>query len=172
MRLLKRSRANRFTQHHFSKWKNGAGFTLVEMLIVLALVALLASFGLVVGIDSYQRSTFRGEGDVLAAMLQKARSRALANIGQCNHGVRFTEDSYTLFAEDDGVCDTQSAAGETTNLEGAVIISGPDAVVFVRLSGNARTGGGDAVIILTDPNAPANAAVRVTVGENGRIAWE
>jgi prepilin-type N-terminal cleavage/methylation domain-containing protein len=151
---------------------NGAGFTLIEMLIVLALVAVLASFGLVVGVGSYQRSTFRSQQDLLVGALQKARSRALANLGQCNHGVRFTENSYELFAEDDGVCDTEGAAGEVVVLEGSVTLVAPDELLFLRLSGNTRAGGGNASITLTSSNLPESGPMRITVGENGRIGWE
>lgn len=33
-----------FTQHHFNRSKNGAGFTLIELMVVVAIVAMLLSF--------------------------------------------------------------------------------------------------------------------------------
>lgn len=148
------------------------GFTLIETLIVLALVAVLAGFGVVFGVDAYERSTFRSHQDFVVSALQKARSRALANIGQCNHGVRLNEGEYTVFVEEDGFCDTEGIFDEEIIVQGDVSIDGPDEVVFLRLSGDVRIDDEEVTIVMTDPNSPNNKEVSVTVGQNGRISWE
>ena len=153
-------------------YQGSAGFTLIETLIVVALVAVLAGFGLVVGIDAYQRSTFRSQQDFLVASLQKARSRALANIGQCNHGVRIEEGSYTTFVEDDGVCDTEGVVEEEVLVEGNVLLEGPGEIVFLRVSGDADIEGTEEIITMHNPNAPDGSEIHVTVGEKGSISWD
>lgn len=63
------------------------GFTLIEVVIVMAIVGFLAVFGIIVGLDSYSRYNFHSEVDDAVAMLQRARSEAINNIGGVAHGV-------------------------------------------------------------------------------------
>ena len=64
-----------------------SGFTFIEILVGMALVAILGSMGLIAGVDSYQRYLFRSDLETVASLLQKARSSAMNNIGETSHGV-------------------------------------------------------------------------------------
>src|SRR3989344_6646243 len=56
---------------------NKAGFTLIEILIVVAIISFLGIMGVIVGVDTYQKYIFRSDLDKVAALLQKARSSAM-----------------------------------------------------------------------------------------------
>ncbi|OHA70743.1 MAG: hypothetical protein A3D64_02835 [Candidatus Wildermuthbacteria bacterium RIFCSPHIGHO2_02_FULL_49_9] len=73
-----------------------AGFTLIEVLIALAIFGFLMVFGVIAGIDTLSRYNFHAEIDNAAALLQKARSEAINNIGGAAHGVRFDDASYII----------------------------------------------------------------------------
>ena len=71
-KLLKRSRA---------------GFTLVELLIVVAIFGLLAALGLFVSFQTYRTYDFQDEVTRVTTALQPARSRSMANVDGVEHGV-------------------------------------------------------------------------------------
>jgi prepilin-type N-terminal cleavage/methylation domain-containing protein len=79
--------------------ENNQGFTLIEILVVMAIFVLIAGFALVVSMDSYRSHNFKSEQDLLVAVLLKARSQAMNNINQLPHGVYIpiTHDKYSLF---------------------------------------------------------------------------
>lgn len=77
--------------------KAGAGFTLLELLLVIGIIALLLGFSISMGIDSYRRYLVYVEEQVLVGVLEKARSRALRNIEGAAHGVCFREPNYIIF---------------------------------------------------------------------------
>ena len=75
------------------------GFSLLEILVTMAIFAALAGLGLFMSMDVYRGASFRSERDVFVSLLQRARSRALANINQLPHGLCYDDVSlsYVLF---------------------------------------------------------------------------
>ena len=67
------------------------GFTLIEIVIVVAIISLLGVMGVVVGVDTYSRYIFRSDLDKIVALLQKARSSAMSNINEQKHRVKLDE---------------------------------------------------------------------------------
>jgi prepilin-type N-terminal cleavage/methylation domain-containing protein len=65
-----------------------AGFSMMEMIIVIAMITLLAGIGTVVGLDSYQRYLFRADVQNAISLLQHTRMQAVNNIGSTNHSVQ------------------------------------------------------------------------------------
>ncbi|MBT4349471.1 type II secretion system protein [bacterium] len=61
MKFLKYKNQAGFTQHHFKKFKSGAGFSLIELIVAIAIFAILASGVLYVVTSSY--TNFYGVGD-------------------------------------------------------------------------------------------------------------
>src|SRR3989344_8804448 len=73
------------------------GFTLIEVLVVLAIIGVIMSFGLIMSLDSYRGYLLRSERDVLVSTLERARSRALNNYYQSAWGVCYTTPNYIIF---------------------------------------------------------------------------
>lgn len=63
------------------------GFSLVEFLVAMGIMVLILSFGLFFSLDSYREYSFRAERDLAVSVLQKARSKSVANVNQQPHGV-------------------------------------------------------------------------------------
>ena len=109
-----------------------------EIIIVLALVGIIASFGLFVSMDFYRSYVFRSERSVIISTLEKARIQSMTNINQAPHGVHYdgVNKDYVLF---EGPTFNQGAA---TNMiiEGnnSVSVAGFSDVVFEQLSGDAN----------------------------------
>jgi Tfp pilus assembly protein FimT len=146
------------------------GFTLLEVLITLCLVAFIGGFSLIVSMDVFRRSTFQQDRNLLVAALERARAQAQHNIclgTNCMdgepHGVALVRNTYVLFQgrdyanrdiEQDDRLENNASIHRTGNTE----------IVFSQLS--ATTSGG--VITLSDE---AGRMSVISIAQNGRISW-
>jgi prepilin-type N-terminal cleavage/methylation domain-containing protein len=147
-----------------------AGFTLIEMLIVIGLISALGAVALFVDLNSYRGDAFRAERTTLVTLLEQARADSLNNVGQTQHGVAlFPSDqpgSYVLF---DGASYVPGAAANRVfpaSYLPELVAGSPTAIVFEQLSGDVLTGG---TITLRDPGRNLTAAV--TINHEGAIIW-
>ena len=116
---------------------NQNGFTLVEIIIVIAIVGLILSFGMGIDLSAFNRNTFQAEEATIVSVLERARSRAMANLSDDAHGVCYVDPNYVIFQEDDG-CDETAPASELipANVDIATTSDFSDfPVVFNRLAG-------------------------------------
>jgi len=83
--------------------RKNSGMTLIEIAVVVGLFAMLVALGLIMSMDVWRGSSFRSEQDIVVSLLYKARSRAISNINEHDHGLRIDEGAgeYVLF--EDGV---------------------------------------------------------------------
>src|SRR5258706_15869468 len=125
------------------------GFTLIEIIVVVAILTVIISFGMTVDFSSFTSSNFQNEESKIIALLEKARSRSMSNMFERAHGVCYLAPDYVIFR--DGTCD-KSATDETIPANTG-IASNPltvfPAVVFEQLTGN-TTSATDIVIHITD----------------------
>jgi len=138
---------------------------MIEILVVIALITAIASVGIIAGIDSYQRFLFRSNVDTAVSLLQKARSSAIHNIGETNHGVYFCDPAkFVLFRG--ATYDVTSPSNFPVDKSGAVTITScpaPSEIVFDQLSGNTV----DANIVLTD----GVRSTTIEINHEGGINW-
>ena len=88
----------------FPPQKSGAGFTMIEILVVTAIFLILAGIGLFMTLDAFRGYLHRSERDTIVSTLAKARSEAMANIcigPTCAdgkpHGVCYSAPDYIIF---------------------------------------------------------------------------
>lgn len=72
---------------HVPSKRGGDGFTLVEILVTVAIFAVLINLGLLIGLDDYRAYAFRQQRDTIISELRQARARAMNNIDQTSHSV-------------------------------------------------------------------------------------
>lgn len=151
------------------KFNSPPGFTVIELLVVVALFIVLTSLSIYLSFDMYRGYAWRTEQDVIVSALQKARAQSMANLclGSCTdgkrHGVAILADKYVIFQGDsyaardvsfDEAFDASPVVGHSpVNTE----------VVFERLSG--ATSGFN--LTLTDPIR----STVISVNGVGRISW-
>ena len=120
------------------------GFTLIEVVIVMALVVLVAGFGLFVSMESYRGYSFRTERDNLIGTLQEARSEAVNNMcfgASCTdgraHGVHIGVNQYVLFQGESYASRDASADEVITARYNGLAAEAPSFtdIVFSRLAG-------------------------------------
>jgi prepilin-type N-terminal cleavage/methylation domain-containing protein len=140
------------------------GFTLIEVVIVVALAAVIIAMGTIMGYDTLGRSSVHEERDLLVTLLTGARARALANVNEQEHGVHVAADSFVLFAVDAGdPYDPGDPANVAIERRGDAVVAGDDTVVFEQLSAAASP----ATITLTQGAASST----ISINAAGRIEW-
>jgi Tfp pilus assembly protein FimT len=144
------------------------GFTAVEVLVIMGMLALVGGFSLIVSLDSYRGSSFRSDRTIFIAVLQRARAQAMSNIcnGTCTdgaaHGVKVSGKSLVLFQGSSYASrDTDWDTEFSMNLAEA---SGDDEIVFAPLSGNASY----ATTTLADSMGHVSTT---TISSAGQITW-
>jgi len=109
-------------------------FTLIELLIVIGIIAILASFSFLFGLDFYKSQQLESQTQTILQTLRRAQSKAMSVELDSSFGVYFTDQNYILFkgnsyAERDPQCD------EVFDLPEIINVSGLSEVVFLKFEG-------------------------------------
>ena len=134
----------------------------MEILVVTGILAVLGTFGYLVTVDFYKSYAFNAERDTIVAILQKARSRSLANINESAHGVHFDPAQYVIFQGD--AYGSGAPFNQALPASFGITHSGVIDVVFAQLSGNANLSGN---LILSD----GKRSETISINNEGRINW-
>lgn len=145
------------------------GFSLIELLIVFAVVALLAAGALYSMTAARANKQLATIVDGIVFTLEEAKSNALSGKDGTAHGVHFTNNEYVLFGGatyDSNDPENQAFAVDsgftiTTTLTG----SGSD-VVFARLIGEVAA---DGTVTVTDDSDPTRTTA-VHIGPLGDVS--
>lgn len=85
-----------------------AGFSLIELVVVLGIVVTIAGMGLIMTMEEYRGYAFRSQRDVLVASLLRARSQSMNTIclgagcvGGVPHGVEILNNRIIIFQGSD-----------------------------------------------------------------------
>ncbi len=171
MALLKTlRRTNENPSRFFSQKKNGRGFSLIEILVVMGMLMIVGGFTAAMGYGSFRSGAFYGEQGILISALQKARAAALNNIRESPHGVAvfpaLHPGSYVVFEGTSYAAVVDHSKDEVLGSLYPVTVSpGSAEVVFAQLSGNANYSGD---IVLHDPVRGVYATT--SVNSEGRIS--
>ena len=142
------------------------GFTLIEIVVVIALFTIITSLGLIMGLDAFRNTLHRSEVATVVSLLEKARSRAVNNIDQATWGVCYLAPNY-LILKDSAACDP-AVATDKVEANKAVATASDfthtfPVVVFSQLSGTT-----------TPENFDVKEAARistVSINHEGTIIW-
>ncbi len=148
------------------------GFTLIEIVIVIALAGILMGLGLMLSMDVYRGTLFRSSRDVLVNTLTVARSRAMANMYQSAHGVCYDAPNFVVFRGTS--YDASSPTNETLEANPSVTLSSTGdfftcgtgtGIVFSQLAGTTSNTG---VITV---HGEGHSDETVSVNSLGTIVW-
>ena len=146
-------------------------FTLIEVLIVVALFAIISGI-IAVSLARYtETQAIAGTAAAIASSLQDARSRTLSSRAASQYGVHLEDGSLTLFKGD------AYAAGnpdnEVTSLDPRTTITlalngGGSDIAFERLSGETGDYGTITIALATD----ATVAKTITIQQTGLLSYD
>ncbi len=146
--------------------------TIIEILIVIAVIGMIITFGSFINVNVFSSDTFRTEEYTIVSILEKARSRSMANMYDTSHGVCYIAPNYVIFREADGHCVNGVSSNElipaNANIASYSSFSSSakfPIINFTRLSGDVGTAPID--ILLTDGTKSAH----ILINNEGTITW-
>jgi prepilin-type N-terminal cleavage/methylation domain-containing protein len=140
------------------------GFTTIELLLVIAIVAIFAGMSLFFSMDSLRGYQIQSQKEEVLNLLQVARQKSMSNINEKAFGVRLESSKATLF---ESPFVLNAASNYVVNLSGDVSISSaglPYEVVFSRLSGTTNS------TSFKIQNS-ASTVLTISINEHGGMDW-
>ena len=148
------------------------GATLVEMLIVLAIAAILFVLVYEVFVNYNRGQALEKSAAAVTAVLNEARGKTLAGRGAVQYGVHFAGDSVTFFT---GAAYNPSASTNKTEhlnslaeISGITLNGGGSETIFEKLTGATSQYG---TVVVRDKNNPAQ-TMTITIYQTGLIATQ
>src|SRR4030042_38557 len=114
------------------------GFTLVELMIVVALILIFAALTLPMSFGTFQKSTLKDQAKNLENSLRRAQALAMTGYGDSNVGVKISQNNCIIF-ERDSFGDSQRPSDTAIPFSAKVSVDGDDEIVFQRLTGLLKT---------------------------------
>lgn len=119
-----------------------SGFTLFEVLIVMSMVAVIASVTMLFSYSSYEKHLLAAEKSSFVLLLQSARANAMQNVGEQDHGVAIDPLGYTGYVVfkgssfDDSDESLHIYVPRSNNFSFSA--SSPGIIIFEQLSGDSN----------------------------------
>jgi len=110
------------------------GFTLIEILLVIAIIGLLAFLCIPLGLELYRSQQLDTTADGLVQALARARSKAISGEFDSNFGIYLSENKYILYKGQSFDLRDQ-AYDEVFEPAGNIIFSGLSQLNFSKISG-------------------------------------
>lgn len=116
------------------------GFTLIEILLSLSMMAVIAAFSLPVALNYQQRSGAHIAKDTTAQQLRRAQTLSVAGEGDDSWGVYIQTGTVTLF-KGSSYAARDTSYDEENSIQSSIAVSGVSEVVFDRVTGIPSTTG-------------------------------
>lgn len=141
------------------------GFTLLEILIVISLISILASFVVSIGLDFYKSQQLETHSQGVLQTLRRAQLKAMSVELDSSFGVYLTDDNYTLF-KGNSYAERDSQYDEVSDLPQVITLNNPPKeVVFSKFEGKPSLIGN----IILNSNGQSR---RISINKVGRINLE
>ncbi|MBI4086216.1 MAG: prepilin-type N-terminal cleavage/methylation domain-containing protein [Candidatus Liptonbacteria bacterium] len=139
------------------------GFSIIEILIVMAILTIIAGFVAGVGSNFYNNQALIGERDSVIGLLRSARTRAINNINQASHGVYIGASQYVAFDGESYAARKQDYDAVFPRSLGATIM-GPSEIVFKAIEGTSNVSG-------TITISSGIGSVTISLNGEGMVNW-
>lgn len=139
------------------------GFTLLEVLLSISLMAILTAIGIPVYRSLQQRSDLEVSGGTIAQSLRRAQIRSITMEGDSAWGVNIDQNQATIF-KGDNFPSRDIGYDEIYDLSGIIQFSGLSEVVFSKVTG-LPSAVGDILI------GNVNDSKTITINEKGMVDY-
>jgi prepilin-type N-terminal cleavage/methylation domain-containing protein len=154
---------------YINKVRSHSGFSLMEVLLVLAMLSIIAGTTLLFSLSSYRGAVLQAEHDAVVMQLQTARAQAQQNNHGSPYGLAFNPAGYVgyvVFAGASFATSDMSTHMRVPSKPGIIVAtSTPSEVVFSQLSGASNFAG---EVRLLD-SVRLNASTSITINYEGAI---
>ncbi len=156
--------------------QNNKGFTLIELIVTIAILTIIISLGLFLSFDFYKNYSFRSEKNVIVSVLEKARDQSISNIDQLPHGVHFQSNPTQYIIFEGSSYDSNNNNNIAINSSWGISITSPSTpfdIIFDQLSGCLSDGLNDcAAATKTITIKDQQKSYNITVNSQGQIDWQ
>ena len=133
--------------------KREKGFTLLEVLIVVGILALLVTLSAKPLLSFYRNIRFQGAVENVLTMLDEARKSTLSSYNSSQYGVHFETNRTVLFRGDTftepNPENDEYIFSDIIEISSSTFSGGGDDVVFERITGETANGGVLEIVLLT-----------------------
>ena len=136
---------------------------MIEILVVIGILTVVFGFVLGTGFNFYSGQALISERDSMVSVLRTARSQALNNTDESNHGIYIGADQYILFEGGSYAARNQDFDSNFPRSKG-LTISGLTEIVFNSPQGDSTASG-----TITISNSLGTA--KITLNNEGGIDW-
>ncbi len=143
--------------------RSSKGFTILETVLVIGIMAIIFSIGVPITFDFYINYELTTERDNLVSIYQQARDSSMSGEGGLAHGVYLTNNGYVLF-EGSSYADRLVERDIVFSRNDLIEVIGPTETVFEALSGRTSLES----FSLTNGEKTFN----VEINTEGRVSWE
>ena len=151
--------------------KRGEGFTLLEVLVVLAIASIVLCSTLFFNTTMYRSVAFQAERNSIISLLKQTRSEAMNNMKRQSHGVAFFPDGFNGYVTfvGDNFESSESAYRAYIPVQYPIGITAaaPLTVVFEARSGVTNFA---ETLILSDRERP-DATTSIVINHEGYVGW-
>lgn len=129
------------------------GFTLVEILVVVGLLALVSFLAIVPFTSFRDAKSLDGAAEDALSLLHEAQTRTLSSDGASPYGVYFESDKITLFKGETfvvGAPDNKEISLHNRLTISAIALAGGASAVFKRLTGATDNSGTVTISLVSD----------------------
>lgn len=140
------------------------GFTIIELLLVIAIVSVFGAMSWFFGLDMLRSHQLHSQKEQALNLLQIARQKAVSNENEKSYGVRVESNKLTMFEAPFGTNPSTDYVLPITGNVTADSTSLPLDIIFSQLSGNTTA------VSFSLQNS-ANTNFTVSVNEQGGIDW-
>lgn len=147
------------------------GFTLLEVIIVVIIIAIALGFSVIYYQTSQGRADVNSQASIFISYLRLARSNAQSGLNGAANSVRLQSSSYTFFEGE--IFNESDENNETTDLPAAITIQninlngGGTDIIFEKSTGETDTYG-----TLDFVSSNANKTITITISSIGTINYQ
>ena len=143
------------------KFLSCGAFTLVEILIVLAITTIIATISIASFVLFSKREALDASAQALSAGLRDARTETLASVGGSQYGIAIDTDRFTFFQ---GSTYNPAATTNKVFTFSSYVRASSDISTFVfqRVTGNSTASGTIDVYLISDPTIKRTIGVNAT----------
>jgi prepilin-type N-terminal cleavage/methylation domain-containing protein len=143
------------------------GLTLIEIIVVIAIFAILFAIGVAAMITSRNSASVTTTADAIAAKLEEQKLQAITGKNSLPYGVKFNSTSYVSFSGSPyNPADTNN---KTIPVSGDITLTNTipgtdDAIIFARMTGTASATG--TITVSKGTTSTLKATITVSTGGN------
>lgn len=144
--------------------KQQAGFTLIEIILTVALLALIGGIGVPVYASFQNRNSLDMAASAYAQSLRRAQTQAMGVVGDSAWGVRADSGSITVF-KGNNYAARDTAYDEVFTIASSISLAGQQEAVFAKFSGLPLS---TSSLTLTSSN---NDSKTITLNQKGMVQY-